>query len=105
MIIVREDDYECVITGDIPEISEKLIAKKLPDAESYIVGHHGSKTSTSLDLLNAILPELSVISVGENNSYGHPAPTTLDRLERVGSNIVRTDVEGTVTFYSEQRER
>ncbi len=105
VIVVKKDDYECIITGDIPESSEKLIAKKLPDCESYIVGHHGSKTSTSLDLLNAILPELSVISVGENNSYGHPADTTLSRLDKIGSNIVRTDVDGTVTFYSEQGRR
>ncbi len=102
VIIVHDGDYECLITGDIPSSSEKLIAHKFPDCESYIVGHHGSRTSSSVDLLNKALPELSVISVGENNSYGHPSGETLKRLKNIGSNIVRTDVEGTVTFYSRQ---
>ena len=102
VVVICDGDYECVITGDIPGASEKLIVGMLPDAESYIVGHHGSKTSTSLEFLNRILPELSVISVGENNSYGHPSSTTLTRLEKIGSNIARTDVDGTVTFYSRQ---
>lgn len=102
VLVIRDGDYECIVTGDVPESGEKYLMKKLPDCESYIVGHHGSKTSSCREMLNKILPELSVISVGENNSYGHPTAETLLRLEKIGSRVVRTDVDGTITFYSRQ---
>ena len=104
VVIVRDGDYELLITGDIPSDSEKLILDKLPDCESYIVGHHGSKSSSSQALLNRVLPELCVISVGAGNTYGHPSSAVLKRMENIGTNIARTDVDGTVTFYSRQVE-
>jgi len=68
------------------------------------VGHHGSKTSSSQALLNRALPELSVISVGEGNSYGHPSSQAMKRLRNIGSEVRRTDTEGTLTFYSREKE-
>ncbi len=103
-VIVCDDEYETLITGDIASGYEKLILERLPDCESYIVGHHGSKSSSSQALLNRALPELCVISVGEGNSYGHPSDEALDRIENIGANVSRTDVEGTVTFYSRKQE-
>lgn len=100
VVIVRDGDYELLITGDIPDKLEKHILDRVPDCESYILGHHGSKTSSSQALLNKSLPELCLISVGEGNSYGHPNEATLSRIEKLGSKVHRTDVEGTLTFYS-----
>lgn len=67
----------------------------LPDIEALVVGHHGSKYSTSDRLLDALTPETAVISVGAN-SYGHPADETLRRLAEHGCAIYRTDRQGGV---------
>ena len=61
------------------------------------MGHHGSATSTTQALLEAVRPELAVISVGLDNRYGHPDPGTLERLAAAGAEIYRTDLQGTVT--------
>lgn len=62
------------------------------------VGHHGSDTSSSESFLNQVKPEISVISVGINNTYGHPKKTTLDKLNALGTSIYRTDQNGTITI-------
>jgi competence protein ComEC len=77
--------------------TEQLLLRRtrLPDTEILVAGHHGSKYSTSRELLQAADPELVLISVGEDNRYGHPAPETLARLgER---EVHRTDREGSIT--------
>ena len=63
-----------------------------------MAGHHGSKYSTTEELLEAVRPEVAVISVGKSNSYGHPAPETLERLDRAGAELYRTDLQGTVVI-------
>ncbi len=100
VVIISDGDYDTLITGDIPSAQEKLILSKVPDCESYIAGHHGSKTSSSIALLNKALPELCVISVGKGNSYGHPNGETLERFEKIGAEVSRTDLEGAITFFS-----
>ena len=67
-------------------------------------GHHGSKTSSSKTLLEALQPEYCVISVGAGNSYGHPSEEVLDRLEQMGCQIYRTDLQGSVVFRIEEGE-
>jgi len=104
VVVVSDGEYDTLITGDIPAANEKLILDRVPDCESYIVGHHGAKTSSSIALLNKALPELSVISVGIGNTYGHPSDETIDRLENIGSAVRRTDMEGSITFYSVETE-
>ncbi len=74
---------------------------KVGDIEVYKVHHHGSKTSSSWSFLQQIRPELAVISVGENNSYGHPARQTLENLKNIGAKICRTDKDGDVSVYSD----
>ena len=69
---------------------------QLPDLEILLAGHHGSRTSTSWELLNATRPEIVLISVGEDNRYGHPTQETLDRLDLFGCQVYRTDLEGTI---------
>lgn len=104
VIIVSDGEYDALITGDIATSNEKLVLDRLPDCESYIVGHHGSKSSSSQALLNKALPELAVISVGIGNTYGHPSSQALSRLENIGAVVKRTDMDGTLTFYSRNRE-
>ncbi len=94
-------DFDVLITGDADAFVEKMLVKycNIPDIELLIVGHHGSKNSSCEEFLRAAAPELAVISAGANNSYGHPAPETLDRLEALGAEIYRTDEEGSVTVW------
>ena len=59
------------------------------------MGHHGSRYSTGKALLEAVTPEIGVISVGQN-TYGHPAPETMDRMARRGMTLYRTDLQGNI---------
>lgn len=92
-------EFDTLITGDADAFVEKMLVKycPIPDVELLVVGHHGSKNSSCEEFLQATTPELAVISAGANNSYGHPASETLERLEALGAEIRRTDQEGTVT--------
>jgi len=65
------------------------------------VGHHGSRSSTSEEWLNAVDPQVGVISAGENNRYGHPHQEVLDLLNRFGVQIHRTDLSGTITIMTD----
>lgn len=93
-----DDDY--LLMGDAPVEVEHLILNDFPGLQADIlkVGHHGSETSTSPELLLALTPEVAVISVGHGNRYGHPDQQVISRLEAIGADIRRTDVEGTITF-------
>lgn len=92
-------EFDVLITGDADEYVEKMLVKyfTIPDIELLVVGHHGSASSTCMELLARTSPELGIISVEEDNSYGHPDPDTLERLRRAGVEVHRTDLEGTVT--------
>ncbi len=89
-------DFSAIFTGDISKETERSIAESVSDCVYLKVAHHGSKTSSSDDFLRKAHPEVSVISVGEGNSYGHPAQEVLARLEQNGSRIYRTDKDGEV---------
>ena len=65
------------------------------------VGHHGSNTSTSQEFLNQILPQIAIISVGENNNYNHPDKVILNKLEDIGTLIYRTDKKGNILIESD----
>ena len=101
-VLCTAGEFDALITGDMDEIIEGRLLKygNLPDLEALVVGHHGSKYSTSEELLLAVRPELAVISVGYN-TYGHPAPETLERIAAAGCQIYRTDWSGTITITSE----
>ncbi len=101
-IVVMADVWgsQVLFTGDIGIKTEKMLIEEYPDLDCDIlkVGHHGSKYSSDKDFLKTITPEYSVISVGADNSYGHPTTETLTRLSKVNSKIYRTDTLGTVVF-------
>ena len=82
--------------GDAEEKNES--SRQWPQATVLKVGHHGSDTSSSESFLNQVKPEISVISVGINNTYGHPKKTTLDKLNALETSIYRTDQNGTITI-------
>lgn len=65
------------------------------------VGHHGSDTSSSYVFLREVMPQYAVISVGKDNSYGHPSQDVLSRLRDVGAQVYRTDLQGTITCVSD----
>lgn len=77
-----------LFTGDIEEIAEKAILEKYKDTnklKSTIlkVAHHGSKSSSTEEFLNAVKPKVALIGVGEKNTFGHPSIDILKRLERM----------------------
>lgn len=88
---------DLLITGDMDQKAERELLRRydLPDLEAFIVGHHGSKHSTSEELLSMLTPEIACISVGDN-SYGHPTPETLRRLAEHGCAIYRTDLDSCI---------
>lgn len=91
-------DFEFLVTGDATAAVERRLVRgyDLGDMEVLIVGHHGSRYSTSDELLDDITVETAIISVGAGNSYGHPAQEVLDRLAARGIEVYRTDLDGTV---------
>ena len=94
----KREPVTILIGGDMTAASEKLImadkSVALPEVDILKVAHHGSKTSSSPEFIEAIQPKLSLISAGVNNSYGHPHDVTLNTLENVNSEIYRTDENG-----------
>ena len=88
-----------LFTGDISSSTESEILSD-PDIDTDIlkVAHHGSSGSSSIDFINAVSPELSVISVGENNKYHHPNDKTLLKYDFLDIPIVRTDYDGTISI-------
>lgn len=92
-----------LLTGDMEAPLEKYLLVLGENLKSDVlkVGHHGSKTSTSLEFLAAVNPKYAVISVGEGNKYGHPHQEVLDRLKNFGAQIFRTDKDSTVKTISD----
>lgn len=87
-----------LFTGDAEAVSESeiLSSKKNIDADILKVGHHGSSGSSTKAFLKAVTPQVSVISCGKGNSYGHPDSDAIERLGNANSKIYRTDTVGTV---------
>lgn len=90
-------DCSVLITGDLNADSEAQLlgAHAIPPVDLLVAGHHGSKYSTSSLLLRKTAPKAVIVSVGEN-SYGHPAQETLDRIQSAGAKVLRTDELGTI---------
>jgi len=97
---VRYGDVAIVLLGDVGAATERAILAQLTPARLRIlkVAHHGSRTSTSQQLVDAWRPQIAVISCGRGNTFGHPAPEVLRRLESIGAAIYRTDRDGQVTI-------
>ncbi len=92
-----------LLTGDMEKkIEERLYDQGLLSPANVLkVGHHGSRTSSTADLLNAVRPTFGLISVGFENTYGHPHPLTLKALQERRVTVYRTDKQGLVTIMSD----
>jgi competence protein ComEC len=88
-----------LLAGDIEQPSErKILAEDQTVAVNFLkVAHHGSKTSTIDPFLSAVHPGFAAISVGKDNSFGHPSPEVIDRLQAAGVRVYRTDLDGAIT--------
>lgn len=98
-ILADTAKYDILVTGDLSQEGELRFMEhyRLPKADVLVAGHHGSKNSTSMALLQAVQPKIVLISVGEN-TYGHPAPETLSRIYRVGAKAYTTLENGNLTL-------
>ena len=96
-------DISFLFTGDAEREEEQELLESGYDLESTVlkVGHHGSDTSTSYLFLRTVNPQYAVISVGADNTYGHPTEAVLSRLRDADVKTCRTDLQGTITAVSD----
>ena len=104
--IVLRIDYgntSFLLTGDMENTAETDLVNSGANLKADVlqVGHHGSSTSTGYLFLNAVLPEMGVISCGAGNKYGHPHEETLSILRDAKVDVYRTDLQGTITIGSD----
>ena len=104
--IVTRIDYgstSFIIAGDAEDWSEYMMVDSGMDLKADVlrVAHHGSNTASTGEFLRAVFPDYAVISVGADNSYGHPHAAVLNRLEKAGCRILRTDELGTIVMESD----
>lgn len=92
------NESEILLTGDIEKKIENLLSNQDLESDVLKIPHHGSKSSTGYSFLKAIRPKISVISVGENNRYGHPHQEVLERLNNTA--IYRTDRNGDIKIFT-----
>lgn len=99
-ILFQRENCDILITGDRSATGERALLKQttLPQLELLVVGHHGSASSTSFELLEATKPQMAVICVGKNNNHGHPTQEVLVKLKLFHTEIYRTDIHGTILF-------
>lgn len=102
-ILLEHGENTFLFTGDAEEKAEADIVDLdiNIDADVYHVGHHGSSSSSSIELLNEVTPEYAVISCAEGNSYGHPHAETLNNLRIMGVKVFRTDEQGSIVVTSD----
>lgn len=95
--------HSFLITGDLSAEGEKDLLEKQTALQSTVlkVGHHGSKSSSSEEFLRTVRPQYAIISVGADNSFGHPADAVLRRLAKSSAKVYRTDKDGAVVFTSD----
>lgn len=98
-------DTSVMFTGDATTTVEKDLLKKNINYSATVlnVGHHGSKTSSSVAWLRAVNPKYAVICCGVNNDYGHPHSLITKRLEEFGIEYFETDLLGTIVFESDSK--
>ena len=107
VVMVRIGARRILFMGDAELAEEEWLLRTHAGrlrADVLKVGHHGSRTSSSPALLDAVRPAAALISVGAGNDYRHPAPGTIDALEVAGAHILRTDLVGPIVVRTDGRE-
>lgn len=97
-VLCSAGKFDILMTGDMSAETERVLVERyaLPDIEVLAVGHHGSRNSTSEELLAAVTPEVGIISVGAGNTFGHPTEEAMARMRTAGMEIYRTDLQGNI---------
>lgn len=97
---MKYNDISFLFTGDLEYQAERELAASGLDIKADVLkaGHHGSRSSTSKEFLEKVRPACAVISVGEDNNFGHPMPEVLNRLSDNNVSIFRTDTDGAIIF-------
>ena len=93
-------NHSVLFTGDLTQRGEKQILENAYDVDSDVLkaGHHGSYTSSSTEFIEAVSPDVAIISSGQQNQYGHPHEDVLARFLEFGIDILRTDELGDITL-------
>lgn len=106
---VQAGDFDFFVAGDLSGVKdsyyeniESYIATRIGDLEVYHVSHHGSYSASNAYFLSVLQPEVAIISVGNSNTYGHPAQVTLDRLAAAGAFVYQTETGAGGTLPSNQ---
>ena len=94
---IASSDFSLLAAGDIEPIAQAQLVQELNRVDLYKVAHHGSRYQDQ-SFMKALSPQISLISVGKGNSYGHPAPQTIAALSRIGSKVYRTDQDGALAI-------
>ncbi len=97
-----------VLTGDAESAEEAWVVANTPKerlrADVLKLGHHGSKTSSSIGFLDAVQPDVGLVSVGAGNRYGHPSPEILERFAKRGIPLLRSDRDGVIVLRTDGRQ-
>jgi competence protein ComEC len=100
-LVLRLEDggVRFLLAGDIQKkVEQRLVREDAEISADFLkVPHHGSKTSSTPDFVAAVAPKVAVVSAGEANPFGHPAPGTVERYAQAGVRLLRTDRDGAVT--------
>jgi competence protein ComEC len=89
--------HRFLLAGDVEEgVDPELLERGLPQVDLLKVAHHGSRTASTRPFLEAVHPRVAIVSAGAGNPYGHPAPSTIERLHELAERTYRTDTDGTV---------
>lgn len=100
-LILQHGENRFYFEGDAEDEEQDILASGIPlEADVFKLGHHGSRTSNSEEMMEAVNPRYAVISVGDN-SYGHPHAEVLNRLRERGVSVFRTDEQGSIIAYSD----
>ena len=94
---INSADFSLLAAGDIEPIAQSQLVQQLSQVDLYKVAHHGSRYQ-DLNFMKALSPQISIISVGKDNTYGHPAPQTIAALSSIGSTVYRTDLDGALAI-------
>jgi competence protein ComEC len=96
-------DFSLLLTGDAGEETERTIVQNGRPVQAVVfkADHHGSDTSSTAPFLAAVQPQIVVISVGAENTFGHPNPAVLERLAAAGAVVLRTDQLGTIELITD----
>lgn len=107
IIKIVHGDNTFLFVGDAEKKAEKLLVRNYSGflhSDVLKVGHHGSRTSSTVEFLEKVSPKFALISAGIENKFNHPAPDVVDRYEGIGASMLRTDISGAIVLQSDGKE-